>query len=340
MTVNDKHPDDLADLIRVSARIGADPHIIQGAGGNTSIKDDGVMWIKASGTQLAEAERRDIFVPTDLPKMRAAIESGAANADRPAEFLLGDHTLRPSIETSLHAVFPHRVVIHAHCIHTIAHAVRADGEALLLPKLAGFDWCYVPYSKPGADLANAVRAALGPDTDVAVLANHGLIVAANSVAAADALQAKTIAALTLSAAQPHLPDLAALQDAAPALYETPPQDNVIHQLAFGAGRIQQVTSGSLYPDHVLFCGIAAVAMPLDDLVRIPADNAPVFVIVPGRGVLIRKDASEANWALTTCLADVLLRIPEDAKLTYLSDEQNYELLDWDAEKYRFSLNAD
>jgi len=32
-------------------------------------------------------------------------------------------------------------------------------------------------------------------------------------------------------------------------------------------------------------------------------------------------------------------LDEDAVLEYLSDEQNYQLLDWDAEKYRQKLNA-
>ncbi len=41
----------------LSARLGQDPLRVQGAGGNTSIKSDGVMWIKASGTELADAER-------------------------------------------------------------------------------------------------------------------------------------------------------------------------------------------------------------------------------------------------------------------------------------------
>ena len=288
----------------------------------------------AAQRALAEAEVRDIFVPADLPKMRAALESGAANADKPAEFLLGDYTLRPSIETSLHAVFPQRVVIHVHCIHTIAHAVRADGEVLLAPKLAEFDWRYIPYRKPGANLANAVRAALGPDTDVVILANHGLIVAANTVAEADALLAKTIAALTLSPAQSHAPDLAALNDAAPSHYQTPPQGNVIHQLAFGAGRIQQATRGSLYPDHVIFCGVGVLACDGP-----PEGDSPPFVLIPGKGAAMRKDASAGAWALAQCLGDVLMRVPVQAELNYLTLQQNGELLDWDAEKYRRALKC-
>ena len=89
-----------------SARIGADPLLIQAAGGNTSVKEGGAMWIKASGTLLAEALTRDVFVPVDLAAMREALNAGAPSADRPSEFLLSPSPLRPSAETCLHAVFP------------------------------------------------------------------------------------------------------------------------------------------------------------------------------------------------------------------------------------------
>ncbi len=42
------------------------------------------MWIKASGTELADAERRDIFVEVDLTRMRAALDADAPQADQPA----------------------------------------------------------------------------------------------------------------------------------------------------------------------------------------------------------------------------------------------------------------
>ena len=45
-------PDELVD---VSARIGRDIDLVQGAGGNSSAKEGGVLWVNASGTWLAAA---------------------------------------------------------------------------------------------------------------------------------------------------------------------------------------------------------------------------------------------------------------------------------------------
>ncbi len=38
-----------ADLLAVSERLGRDPLQVQGPGGNTSLKENGAMWVKASG---------------------------------------------------------------------------------------------------------------------------------------------------------------------------------------------------------------------------------------------------------------------------------------------------
>ena len=332
-------PADIDDLVEFSARIGTDPLLIQAAGGNTSVKDGNVMWIKASGTLLADAISKDIFVAADLPDMRSALDNGEARADQPAEFALGTGGLRPSIETSLHAVFKQRIVIHVHCVQTLAHAIRSDGEALVSQKLSDFNWCMVPYRKPGANLAKEVKAKLQDNTDVVILANHGLLIAAESVTDADRLLSRVVEALTVEPDKLVNPDTQALATVLPDIYDVPDADHVIHQLAFNSGRTRHATGGSLYPDHVIFCGVGAVSIGIDEIFEMTFDNAPVFIIIPDKGVVVRRDASKGSHALVQCLGDVLLRTPPDAVLNYLTEEQNYELIDWDAEKYRLAMNA-
>lgn len=321
-------PDDLKDLAELSARIGADPMLIQAAGGNTSVKDGDVMWIKASGTVLADALDRDIFVACDLPAMRASLAAGEARADQPMEFALAQDGLRPSIETSLHAVFPQRVVLHAHCIHTLAHAIQADPIAAIGSKLKAFNWGIVPYFKPGANLAMRVRDVVAKGCDVVVLGNHGVIVAADTVSAADELLRKVADALRVEAAPLRAGNLADLPNgwtAAPAS---------LSHVACDPALLSMATGGSLYPDHVIFCGVGAVACDVP-----PEGDSPPFVLIPGKGAALRADATAGARALARCLGDVLIRMPENATLHYLTLEQNGELLDWDAEKYRQALNG-
>lgn len=277
--------------------------------------------------------------------MRPAMAAGEARADQPAKFALQKGGLRPSIETSLHAVFPQAVVVHVHCVNTIALAIRRDAEAALAVPLTGFDWAFVPYAKPGAQLARAVVAARGPGTDVLVLANHGLIVAAETVAEAAELLAGVVAALTV-APRAGQPDLAALAARAGDGFAPLPLDHPLHCVALQPDLVALAEPGSLYPDHVLFCGIGAAVLAPDEtpaaaVARHMATGKPKppFLLVPGLGALIHQGASAGAVALTRCLGDVLSRVPEGVSLTYLTLAQNAELLDWDAEKYRLALDA-
>ncbi len=155
MTAGPIDEGELRALRELSAALGRDPLRTQGAGGNTSIKHDGVMWIKASGTWLAEALAQNIMTPVRLDPLRKAIADGDPRAATAVDFVdprLNTSGLRPSIETSVHAVIPAPVVVHIHCVNTIALAVRSDGEALIRKRLSPYADlvnAFVPYRKPG-----------------------------------------------------------------------------------------------------------------------------------------------------------------------------------------------
>jgi rhamnose utilization protein RhaD (predicted bifunctional aldolase and dehydrogenase) len=179
-----------------------------------------------------------------------------------------------------------------------------------------------------------------------VLGNHGLIIAGDTVDAVALLQERVHGAL----AQPGLPDkptdLLQLEQFVEGSDFCLPEDSSLHQLAIGAERVAQVTTGSLYPDHVIFCGIAMPAVREDerlsdalDRIDVTGAQSPPWLLVPGAGVVVRNDLKAPARVMMRCLADVLARVPADARLNYLTTDQNLELLNWDAEKYRQSLNA-
>ena len=303
------------------------------------------MWIKASGTLLADALTQDIFVPVDLAAMQSAIAERQPRADRPAEFALAG-TLRPSIETSLHAVFSQAVVVHVHCVNTLSIVIRPDAKAVLAERLQGFDWAFVPYAKPGAQLAALVMDALGPRTDVMLLGNHGLIVAAETVEAAQALLARAVAALHAPVRSLRQPDPRALAACATSNFTALPTDHPAHQLALFPDLTAAADAGSLYPDHVIFLGIGITLLAKDETcdeatARRAASGLtpPALVLLPGAGALMPVDAAPSALALARCLGDVLVRLPEGAAVQTLTFQQNADLLNWDAEKYRQTLNA-
>lgn len=335
-------------LLDLSARVGSDPLLVQGAGGNTSIKEGGTLWIKASGLWLAQARQRDVMVPVALDPLLEALERNDPATEKAQDFVIAERNpsgLRPSIETTVHALMPQKVVVHVHCVETIATAVQTNEAAIAAERLAGFPYIFVPYARPGLPLARAISERLQDNTSVLVLGNHGLVVAAETVADAASLLSDITRRLTGPRRQAPTADLAALSRLAVDSDYRLPEDAFLHAVAADLDSCRLAAGGSLYPDHVIFLGKGVVvaapgetALSIEAKWRAAGESLPPLLLFPGKGVLVRKEISTGALAMARCLADVTARIPADARLRYLTEAENAELLGWDAEKYRQQLN--
>ena len=309
------------DFLALSAACGNDPLRVQGPGGNTSIKLGKALWIKASGTELAHAERDDIFVAVDQA-LALSEAKGAGDGTCQAAIFNPERGLRPSIETTFHALIDWPVVVHTHSVATLVHAIAPEGLVAARDKLAGLPTVFVPYRKPGRPLTEAIADAMTAETQVFVLGNHGLIIAGQSVADVDAMMDDVERRLTMPVLAEHSEPLA-----------SPPNDCTWA----GVGALAQderlrglALAGSYYPDHVVFLGPA--------LPTRATEGAPAFM-VEGQDVAIRTEATNAQKAMAQCLADVLTRLPADWTPSAIGPEAEAELLNWDAEKYRQALAA-
>ncbi|MDB5522389.1 MAG: N-acylmannosamine 1-dehydrogenase [Rhizobium sp.] len=331
-------------LLDLSARVGADPLLVQGAGGNTSIKEAGTLWIKASGLWLAHARQRDVMVPVDLDPLLEALGRDDPACEKAQQFVIADKNpagLRPSIETTVHALMPQKIVVHVHCVETIAVAVQANAEAVAAGRLEGIAHAYVPYARPGLPLAREISKRLGDGVAVLILGNHGLVVAGETVAEAEALLNTVCARMRAAPRQAQAPDKAALLRLAMNSDYALPDIEAVHAAATDLESVKIGAGGSLYPDHVIFLGRGlTIAAPNDTAADIGTSHAdpPPIIVFPGKGVLVRKDINAGALAMARCFADVAARVPAGARLHYLSDAEKAELLGWDAEKYRQELN--
>src|SRR4029077_12846862 len=73
---------ELTLLRELSARIGSDPLLTQASTGNSSIKLEGVLWIKASGKWMADAMHEDILIPLDLAEVKEHVKHILLNGKR------------------------------------------------------------------------------------------------------------------------------------------------------------------------------------------------------------------------------------------------------------------
>ena len=163
-------PDLLSPAFRaLSARLGQDPLQVQGPGGNTSVKSENTMWIKASGTELADAETKDIFVAIDRQAAKDEANKGTGDGSCKTTVIDPLVKLHPSIETTFHAALEWAVIAHTHSVATITHAISPEGLKLLDSKLSDLPFVCVPYAKPGLQLTRQILSRVQPDTKIIIL---------------------------------------------------------------------------------------------------------------------------------------------------------------------------
>ena len=332
-----------AELLALSANLGADPLQVQGPGGNTSLKRDGRMLIKASGTWLADALAKDIMVPVRLDGLVDQVRRGVPEVETAQGFVASDQNplgLRPSIETTVHTSLDWPVVLHTHCVNTIAVAVRQDAEQVVSDRLGDMDVVFIPYVKPGLQLARTILERATPRTRLLVLGNHGLVAVGASVGEAEARlrEASRRLAGPVRPAMPATAKLVALLEGSP--FE-PARTEQTHAIARDPVRLKLAQAGCYYPDHAVFLGAdLAIARPGENATtaasRIEGENGetPALILFPGEGTAVRKGMVPAAYALAEAIGNVLARLPEDVPLNTVPRAALAELLDWDAEKYR------
>lgn len=342
--------DEWRDLLAVSQRLGQDITLIQAAGGNTSLKTGGQLWIKASGTWLADAGTSPIMVPVELRAMRARIMEGDLDESEIAGMTgaaSGAEGMRASVETPFHALFDAPCVLHVHCVATLAQAIAVDAEARLAERLRGMAWHWQPYVKPGVPLTNTLRDAGAAGAEVIVLGNHGLIVAGESPLEAEARLQEVQTRLSV-AAEDNPTDFRPLDlDLTGTGYRIAPVGQA-HALAQDEALTALAENCAVAPDFVVFFGPRNPVIPGDGELRhalaaLSREPVPMnsVVVIEGHGVLIREDAMRGTAELLRGYHLVLTQFLSSGggRIRPLTPVETNELLDWDAEKYRQSLNS-
>jgi rhamnose utilization protein RhaD (predicted bifunctional aldolase and dehydrogenase) len=337
-------PPELESLRELSARLGRDPLLVQASTGNTSIKLDGTLWIKASGTWLADAQNDQIFVPLDLTKVTRCLEQ---NADAPETAAIpSTGPMRASIETFMHAVLRHRVVIHVHSVNTIAWAVRQDAEAQLTERLMGLPWRWVPYVVSGLPLALEIdkHARDYPDTNIFVLGNHGLVVCGPDCSTAENLLWEVERRLTIAprgTPQPRCGLLTQLTRISPWRI---PHSPALHALGTDAVSRRILKAGVLYPCQAIFLGqntpMVPCSVPFSEVTaNIQNDLGLPFLVLEGCGVLVRDTITRSELATLTGLVQIMLRMEASAPVRYLGQAELMGLLTEVSHQYRQSAEA-
>ena len=317
--------------------------MVQAGSGNTSVKVNGVLWIKASGKWLAHAGREEILVPVKLWEERATGTCPPEFAQHPANPAGPGRGLLPSIETAMHAAVPHAATIHVHSVNTIVWAIQEDGAELLAERLDGLPWQWIPYVASGVPLAReaAKSFARAPDTAILVLANHGLVVCGTDPFEAEALLAEVERRLSIEPRRAPQPNRALLEQIAQGTEWGLPEPGLIHALSTDAISRTILLEGILYPCQAIFLGPSAPVLRagmslVETARRYEAEHGmrPLFFLVEGHGVLVRRSMTAAEREMLLGLAEIVQRIDVASNLRYLTKAEVSSVLNADTYRYR------
>ncbi len=347
--------DPIAQLSDLCRAVGDDLLLVQGGGGNGSVKAGNRMWIKASGVRMADVGSGTGHCGLDLAGLRA----GQPLPQTPP---------RPSMEWALHAALG-PVVLHTHPVFTNAFACMADGRAALAQAL-GQEPVWLDYCAPGPELAAGLGRLVAEFQqqnrhlpEHVVLANHGLVASGASVAAV----LQTTGRLTRAAQQwfGALPDDAlsmqppdpklqtwadGLQAALarrghPQLAVRPAPHVTLTRAAAEPER--WLRAGPLVPDDVVFgasgAHVVEPSLPPDNWLE-SMGNIHTTMLIAVRGLGVVLTASSGGTLRATAenlLAHVLIRrlVARRGEVQPLAPAAVAAILGMEAETYRQSVAA-
>ncbi len=337
------------------------------------------MWIKASGLRLADVTESWGYVEVDLPALLrlvrdrelASMPKDVAHAQLVARLgstVIGDKELRPSLETSMHAVLG-QVVVHTHSVYVNAFACMEGGEAASKEALRQ-DAAWALYEAPGYALGVAVdrtsleySSARGRGPEAMILRNHGLIAIASSGREAVSVTTNLLRAceaffgpiaLDTMETLPPPQVLAkwgeglgqALRRRGNPLLVRPASRAALFQAALEPDR--WLTAGPLVPDDVVYVGprvwaVEATLSP-EEWLESQTEGAPekASVVIRGAGVVLAGANELSLRAMEENLtAHVLVRqlIARHGKPRALSPDQVGYLMSMESEKYRQAVAA-
>ncbi|MFP4107427.1 MAG: class II aldolase/adducin family protein, partial [Phycisphaerae bacterium] len=290
----DASAEDMNTIVSLSRFYGSDPRFVLAGGGNTSMKDDTTLYVKASGYPLATisedgfvAMERSAVAETltsDFPDEPEQREEKYARMLREAKVDPFD-ARRPSVETVLHEIVPGKFVVHTHA--TVVNALCCCTPAgSLVDELFAGQVVYLPFVEPGITLSRAIaeklndyrRANDGRNPTAILLGNHGMFIGGDSAEEihektgriVDALAVRLAGAQTQAAfgeitKRDNAETRTLINTVAPALRGLLADDGKLKivrfddsdaavSLACGANGKDAALIGPMTPDHIVYAG--------------------------------------------------------------------------------------
>ena len=344
---------DLKTIVELSHEFGT-PDYVKGGGGNTSFKNETTLWVKPSGTTLADL-REETFVTLDRTKVNELYDVETPTESHAREELvknfMGEAVRndagRPSVEAPLHNILETKFVVHTHALLVNGMTCAKDGEAVskrLFP-----DALWVEYIDAGYTLCMELKGRIdrykaehGEVPKLIMLKNHGIFVSGDTAEEIRSLYTGVLDPLRAEYDSLGVNEDLGIEEAG----QDSETESKIRQL-FGedaqfidSSGLFECVPGPITPDHLVY----ARAYPFtDELTQENADNyrakhgfAPKVVIHGGRVYGIGVTEKNASLALLFAQdgAQVMKLSQAFGGLEYMTDRAREFIENWEVESYR------
>ncbi len=363
---------DLKELVELSNRYGSNPDYVLAGGGNTSVKDETTLYVKCSGTCLADIKESG-FVAMSLKDLRALMskEYPKGDTEREAAFLEdviaartdADTGKRPSVEALLHSLFPQKYVLHVHPALINGLTCSQGGEKLAY-ELLGEDVLWIPICRPGYTLGKLCFGMMQDyekkhkkKVQVLLLQNHGIFVGADSVSEIDRLFSQVENALkksvkrTADLSTPEGAALENLKEKAQILTDTLGVTVTPVEAKEAISFAQNHESAKpllrpFTPDHIVYCGpwplyLENTKGAKEALTAFEKEKGvtPKILLLEGTGAFIMEnsapDREKADLLFRDAMKVAVYAQSFGGPLQMTEDLTDF-ILHWEAESYRKS----
>lgn len=164
---------DIHDYISFCQLAGSYLELVQGSGGNISVKSDAQMCIKSSGRMLAETTESYGYSLCDLKQLHQLFKT--SSLDLKSTVIGGEPNSVPSMETFFH-LLPSKWVVHLHPVFLLKSLCHAKWRQLHTQ----YTHRHIAYYTPGLELAKAIQEQYQGEK-ILFLKSHGVILCADTI---------------------------------------------------------------------------------------------------------------------------------------------------------------
>ncbi len=349
---------DLLDQItKLSHEFGTSAYV-RGGGGNTSVKENSTLWVKPSGTTLADLTSSDFLAmdrstlgrlydvtpPDDASAREALVKEMMEQA------VLPQTPGRASVEAPLHNSLAARYVVHTHPALVNGMTCGKHGKSACEEYFPQSLW--VDYVDPGYTLCMEVRKAIkqyekefGREPSLIFLKNHGVFVSADDPDEIRELYARVLTTLERHyenhrvgrelgiGPEPDVADVAAAKEKVRRAFGGP-------DVCVAASGPFVLPEGPVSPDHIVYAKsyYMTVEPTVEEVQAFTAKHGYLPHIVAFGPVVLGIGPTQKKAELAMELAADAAWVKQLAEafggIDYMSDDARAFIENWEVESYR------